>query len=534
MHRIGIVTALFPLLLIPLLAGGCNSQNPATSARLNESGMLQESSFGLYLLAKDIPTNQIASVDLNTLELQDEPLISIDDIITYSQDTHEIQLTAEMMDRIASLRPPTSGTPFVVCAGGERIYWGAFWPGYSSQSFDGIVIDPIFASYKHSVQIQLGYPATGFYDGEDPRSDPRILDSLQKAKKLKFHYSYTGEFAPELPGTGIHDIAVDQKGDIFFLTSGQDTTVAIPIYSSFTPWRYYISRLTDNKFEIIDDSFRADTGGKTDKMPLKILFDYDNNLWIMTHTAIYRQSKGSDKTLEYSTGGLFKSIAIDSKNNVWVCGLGTGLIKIDAELNITRFCMTNSELPTNSMTSIHIDRSDNVWVSLWDNRGILKISGENWTIYNSGNSNITSQNIWCVMTDKFDNVWIGTGHDDPEVSLMKFDGTDWTVQNLRDDEGNVIRGTVRTLTSDSEKIWVVSSISEKMNFSRCFLTVFDGSKWTEIDEVNGEYVIPDIEFDASRDTASVGSWNPNKPLYMFHNQAYHMGRQTCQLGPHRP
>lgn len=113
--------------------------------------------------------------------MQDAPLISIDDIITYSKDTHEITLTDESSDRISSLRPPTTGTPFVVGVGRERIYGGALWPAYSSGLFEGAtMIAPIFAGISHSIQISLGH----LYSGEDPRSDMRIFESLKHAGKL--------------------------------------------------------------------------------------------------------------------------------------------------------------------------------------------------------------------------------------------------------------------------------------------------------------------------------------------------------------
>jgi hypothetical protein len=38
---------------------------------------------------------------------------------------------------------------------------------------------------KNTIQITLGYPATGFYKGNDPRSDPTILQSLRQAGKVK-------------------------------------------------------------------------------------------------------------------------------------------------------------------------------------------------------------------------------------------------------------------------------------------------------------------------------------------------------------
>ncbi|MEI6308646.1 MAG: hypothetical protein WCP58_03260 [bacterium] len=140
--------------------------------------------FSIYLTNPKIKPEQLPF--LSHLELEVEPILSNEDIVTYTQATHEIVLTASAAERIQSLRPPTSGLAFAVCVDSQPVYAGAFWPGYSSQSYDGVAIDPILVSKERPViQIQLGYPGSDFFQGEDPRSDPRVLKALQEDGKLK-------------------------------------------------------------------------------------------------------------------------------------------------------------------------------------------------------------------------------------------------------------------------------------------------------------------------------------------------------------
>ena len=140
--------------------------------------------FAIYLTDLKIKPEQLPF--LSHLELEVEPILSNEDIVTYSQATHEIVLTASAAERIQSLQPPTSGLAFAVCVDGQPVYAGAFWPGYSSQSYDGITIDPILVTRERPViQIQLGYPGPDFFQGKDPRSDPRVLEALQEDGKLK-------------------------------------------------------------------------------------------------------------------------------------------------------------------------------------------------------------------------------------------------------------------------------------------------------------------------------------------------------------
>jgi hypothetical protein len=172
-------------------APGATASLQGTEDRATPTNSLSESSagvFDLYLVKEDISPQQMATANLAELELDETPLLSIKDIVGYSWQTHEMELTAYASERVARLessRLGMGGLPFVICAGGERIYGGALWTSYSSASYDGIVIDVYPASFGQPLPIRLGYPSPDWFRGEDLRSDPRILQSLQGAGKLR-------------------------------------------------------------------------------------------------------------------------------------------------------------------------------------------------------------------------------------------------------------------------------------------------------------------------------------------------------------
>jgi hypothetical protein len=143
-----------------------------------------EPEFAVYLPAQKLSPQQLSGVGLADLELEDTPILSVDDIVAYSRETHEIELTASAYERIEQLEVPVDGIPFVVCVGRDPIYMGAFWPLYSSLIFDGVVIQMPLMD-EPVIQITLGYPSSSFFTGEDPRSDPRILQALAQAGRLK-------------------------------------------------------------------------------------------------------------------------------------------------------------------------------------------------------------------------------------------------------------------------------------------------------------------------------------------------------------
>jgi hypothetical protein len=166
---------LLPLFLALWLAAGCRP--PLASPTPEAAGSL-----AIYLLPRADSPPAATQIGPNTWG---EPVLTQEDVLGYAWQTHTLTLTPAAAQRLAAMRPPTTGRPFLVCVGSESIYRGAFWPAYSSASFDGVVIDPIFAAQDNTVQIALGYPTPANFGGKDPRADPRIRAALARAGKLR-------------------------------------------------------------------------------------------------------------------------------------------------------------------------------------------------------------------------------------------------------------------------------------------------------------------------------------------------------------
>ena len=144
--------------------------------------------FAIYLLAEDVRTADVPWDDLSSLELEEQPVIATDDIVAYAKETHEIELTAAAYERVQgpyTLRVDVDGMPFVVRVGDDRIYAGAFWTLASSLIFEGVIIMQPFETDKRVIRISLGYPTPEVFRGIDPRADPRIMQALDRAGKLK-------------------------------------------------------------------------------------------------------------------------------------------------------------------------------------------------------------------------------------------------------------------------------------------------------------------------------------------------------------
>lgn len=113
------------------------------------------------------------------------PVISLDDIVSYAWDTHEIRLTDAAFARVMALQVPMSGLPFVARVDGERVYAGAFWTPLSSMSHDGVTILLLPGSQGPVIRIELGYPGANFFHGNDPRANPQVRKALERAGKLR-------------------------------------------------------------------------------------------------------------------------------------------------------------------------------------------------------------------------------------------------------------------------------------------------------------------------------------------------------------
>ena len=135
--------------------------------------------FAVYLLDEDIKPYEMPI--LSHIELPENPIISIKDIISYSEKTHEIELMPGAYQRIQDLDVPKV---FAVTVYRQPIYTGVFWAPWFSMSLDGVVIQKPLSSEINAIQIALGYPSPGVYTGQDPRSNPLIMKSLQRSGKL--------------------------------------------------------------------------------------------------------------------------------------------------------------------------------------------------------------------------------------------------------------------------------------------------------------------------------------------------------------
>jgi hypothetical protein len=185
-----IITVL-SVILAGLMTVSCTRTTP--QSKPPETGPSEGEGFAVYLTALNVPVSQMEA--LSHVDPAAEPVISLDDIVSYTWETHEIELTAEGIEKLKQIAVPMSGTPFVVCVDRQPVYWGAFWSMLSSYYPAGMVTAyihpyPSFGEDRRSIQLRFNVlsgtsPSGVPYGGTDPRPDSAIMDSLQRAGRLR-------------------------------------------------------------------------------------------------------------------------------------------------------------------------------------------------------------------------------------------------------------------------------------------------------------------------------------------------------------
>ena len=198
--------------------------------------------FAIYLTKEDVPPEKMEM--LSHVDLADQPVISMQDIIQYNAQTHEIKLTDAAFERISQLEVPVRGKSFLVCVDKAPIYWGAFWTPVSSVSFDGVTIwKPYNIREPTIIVLELGYPSSSYYGGEDPRNNTAIMKSLKQADKLVDKLSITdiGTLPRSMKGYELYSWAEDNRWHYTLITGTNRTKTMEEItskedYISETGW----------------------------------------------------------------------------------------------------------------------------------------------------------------------------------------------------------------------------------------------------------------------------------------------------------
>lgn len=140
--------------------------------------------FALYPLENDsLRAEQVASVAMDDLDIKNEPVISVFELHSYDWQDHSMSLMPKVSDKLEQIlhkKNIAGGIPFVLVAGGERIYTGSFvavWSSYMPK-MPHILLSPVYTDTVVTLSIQSGMSSANV------REDMRIYEALKAAGKL--------------------------------------------------------------------------------------------------------------------------------------------------------------------------------------------------------------------------------------------------------------------------------------------------------------------------------------------------------------
>jgi len=130
-----------------------------------------------YLLKRDSPKTPSAPAGA---EVEDQPFISQNDIVSYSLRNQSMLLTSKAIDRLKRL---VVSARFEACVDRKPIYSGRLWSILRSASCPEIVLEiPTDGSFN--VRLEAGYPTNECFVGKDERSNALIVTALKSSGKL--------------------------------------------------------------------------------------------------------------------------------------------------------------------------------------------------------------------------------------------------------------------------------------------------------------------------------------------------------------
>ncbi len=131
-----------------------------------------------------------STLDLDTLVLEDAPILRYEDLMKYDTATHKLTIgISHDTFKIEALDfHHNFGSMFVVAVDKEPIYCGWFVAGFWSMPCNWVyILEPIYQSDSledNEVIISFHYNSDFWQKYPDPRLDPRIVERLVKDGKI--------------------------------------------------------------------------------------------------------------------------------------------------------------------------------------------------------------------------------------------------------------------------------------------------------------------------------------------------------------
>jgi len=152
-------------------------------------GIVGKDGFAIYtaknLIKYDLLTDY-SKFKLDTVELNEKPFLTGDDIVSYDQTSHILTLDKNR-NELTFPGQSVYGQMFIVFLYNRPVYCGFFWYSFSSVPCNWIYIKDAIENdglKSNQIEISAGYPDPSFFDGKDLRYNEDIIEYFKSAGKL--------------------------------------------------------------------------------------------------------------------------------------------------------------------------------------------------------------------------------------------------------------------------------------------------------------------------------------------------------------
>jgi hypothetical protein len=137
----------------------------------------QRERLAFYLVKSGIEISHLNEVQLGAVKLEDNPMLTLDDIVSISKSDNTIELNEHAFERFSRLDP---GTPFAICIDGAPKYLGRAWKQILSATSDSIVAIVQYPLQRRLIRIAAGYPTAAYFSGKDKEVGSTIVSLIQR------------------------------------------------------------------------------------------------------------------------------------------------------------------------------------------------------------------------------------------------------------------------------------------------------------------------------------------------------------------
>lgn len=252
------------------------------------------------------------------------------------------------------------------------------------------------------------------------------------------------------------------------------------------------------------EAFKTTNSALSSNKINSMIFDFSQNLWIATTGGGLIKKTPTDSFSVFNTVNSFLPtnnvnwVEVDEFNNKWIA-TKNGLLLLDSYGSESLFNMSNTQLPSNDITTVQAvteyiqspsKDSFDVFYTKWIGTaaGLVRYNNINWQVFTTSNSLLTGNGITALKVDNKKNKWIGVYNWNSNTGggLIKIDSTNtvWTIYNTAN--SNIPSNNVRSIDYETDAnnntiLWITTDNG---------IGRLTGNTWTVYNKTNTQNNLP--------------------------------------------